>query len=312
MSSADERRIEELSFRQYQDAALETDQVPVSREDNDRALMVPLLGLAGEAGSLLSEFKKWMRQGEIYRPFPHQVSEEIGDILWYISNIASKMDLDLEEIARENLAKLEDRWGKSGTPQAELFGKHHRRYDEHYPEHEQLPRPMRAEFRMVTENGRRKLAVSLDGKQFGDSLTDNSHFDDGYRFHDCFHITLAILFGWSPIIRRQLQRKRKSVPEIDEVEDGARAAITEEAISVVVYGFAKDFTMFDGAAEIEYDLLRTIKLMTRQLEVHDRTPHEWQTAILQAYAVWRKLIENDGGILIGDSEKRSVHYEAFN
>ena len=154
-----------------------------------------LLGLAGEAGSLLSEFKKWMRQGEIYRPFPNQVSEEIGDILWYISNIASKMDLDLEEIAGKNLAQLQDRWGKSGTPQAELFGKHLRRYDEHFPENEQLPRSVRAEFRMIMEHGRRKLSVSLDGTPCGDSLTDNSHFEDGYRFHDCFHITLAILFG---------------------------------------------------------------------------------------------------------------------
>ena len=68
--------------------------------------------------------------------------------------------------------------------------------------------------------------------------------------------------------------------------------------------------MFDGATEVEYDLLRTIKLMTRQFEVHDRTPHEWQTAILQAYAVWRKLIGNDGGVLIGDVEKGSVSYKA--
>ena len=48
-------------------------------------LMVPLLGLAGEAGSLLTEYKKWLREGDRYRPFSDQVSEEIGDILWYLS-----------------------------------------------------------------------------------------------------------------------------------------------------------------------------------------------------------------------------------
>ena len=91
-----------LTFREYQEAATKTDQVPDVGDNDFKALMVPLLGLAGEAGSLLSEFKKWLRQGDIYRPFADQVSEEIGDILWYVSNIASKMHLDLEEIAREN------------------------------------------------------------------------------------------------------------------------------------------------------------------------------------------------------------------
>lgn len=309
MNTFDDAQSERLSFRQYQDAAEQTDQVPRSADPTDRAIMVPLLGLAGEAGSLLSEFKKWMRQGEIYRPFPHQVSEEIGDILWYLSNIASKMDLDLEEIARENLAKLVDRWGTARQEQTQLFGTHPRRYDDQFPKNEQLPRQLRAEFRMVTEQGRRKLSLSLDGKPCGDMLTDNSHFEDGYRFHDCFHLTIATFLGWSPILRQLLSCKRKSIPEIDEVEDGARAKITEEAISAVVYSFAKDYTMFDGATEIEYDLLRTIKMMTRPFEVHDRTPHEWETAILQAFAVWRQLIENDGGVWIGDSDRAHVSFE---
>lgn len=58
-----------LTFRDYQDTAVKTDQVPSSDGSTDKALMVPLLGLAGEAGSLLTEFKKWLRQGDIYRPF---------------------------------------------------------------------------------------------------------------------------------------------------------------------------------------------------------------------------------------------------
>jgi hypothetical protein len=161
---------------------------------------------------------------------------------------------------------------------------------------------------MVLEAGRRKLALAIDGKPSGDTLTDNAHVDDGYRFHDCFHLTLATVLGWSPVLRKLLACKRKSDPAIDEVEDGARAKITEEAVSAVVYGFAKDYSMFDGATGVEYELLRTIRMMTRQFEVRDRTPHEWETAILQGFRAWRSLIEHDGGRLICDADRASVEF----
>jgi NTP pyrophosphatase (non-canonical NTP hydrolase) len=305
VDSVDDR----LSFRGYQAAATASDQVPGSAAGRDHAIMVPLLGLSGEVGSLLTEFKKWWRQGEIYRPFSHQVSEEIGDILWYLSNIATKMDLDLEEIARENLAKLGDRWGtKKSGPQ--LFGFQPHRYDDHFPSTEQLPKTFEAVFRMVDDGGRRKLALSIDGKEYGNKLTDNAYFEDGYRFHDCFHLTLATLLGWSPILRKLFECKRKSMSEIDEVEDGARAGITEEAISAFVYGFAKDYSLFDGATAVEYELLRTVKMMTRQFEVKDRTPHEWEQAILRAYVIWNKLIEHDGGVVRGDASKGTIEFLA--
>jgi NTP pyrophosphatase (non-canonical NTP hydrolase) len=307
MHTNDDRRNDRLSFRDYQAAATASDQVPGSAADRDHAIMVPLLGLSGEVGSLLTEFKKWWRQGDIYRPFQNQVSEEIGDILWYLSNIASKMDLDLQEIAQENLAKLVERWGAKKS-ERQLFGPQSHRYDDQFLETEQLPKTFEAEFRMVEDSGRRKLELMIDGKSFGDRLTDNAHFDDGYRFHDCFHLTLATVLGWSPVVRKLLGCKRKSMPDIDEVEDGARASITEEAISALVYGFAKDFSMFDSATAVEYELLRTIKMMTRQFEVHDRTPHEWELAILQAFGVWRQLIDNDGGIVRGDALKGTVEF----
>ena len=130
--------IGEFSFRSYQEMATSTDQVPRSGDDDQTAIMVPLLGLAGESGSLLSEFKKWLRQGDIYKPFQSQVSEELGDILWYVSNIATKLDLDLEEIARNNLAKVDERFcDEEPDGQAKLFDQT-RAYDDGYPEEERL------------------------------------------------------------------------------------------------------------------------------------------------------------------------------
>lgn len=293
-----------LTFRDYQKQAILTNRV---QGGDLPSIIVPLLGLAGEAGSLLSEYKKWMREGDRYRPFTDQVAEEIGDILWYLANIADHEGLDLQEVAEENLAKIADRFRPERREDTPLFGGG--RYDAAYPESEQLPLSLAVTFREIEADGKRKLETMINGEKFGDSLTDNSHADDGYRFHDVFHFTNAILLGWSPVVRRILGVKRKSVPHIDEVEDGARAAVTEEAISAVIFGYAKDFSFFQGSDTVEFGLLRMIKQMTAPFEVRDKALRQWEIAILEGYKVWNEMVANKGGVFIGDVKSRFVRYE---
>lgn len=288
----------DLTFREYQREASLTDK---TSGDNLESMMVPLLGLAGETGSLLSEYKKWLRDGEQYKPFTDQVAEEIGDIMWYLANIAGKVGLDLQEIAQENLAKLQDRWVT-----AEQCGA---RYDDKFPENERLPLNMRVEFREKNIDGTVRLDIKCNGLPFGDSLTDNSHIDDGYRYHDVFHVASASLLGWSPIVRRFLNAKRKFVPQIDEVEDGARARAIEEAISAFTFGLAKDYSYFEGAKSVDFGILRTIRIMTRSLEVRDKSLRDWEDVILQSYSAWRLLIENHGGVIVADATQRTLNYE---
>ena len=89
-----------LDFNSYQKEALRTDRVPArDGADETTAMIVPMLGLAGETGQLLSEYKKHLRDGEAHRLFKERVSEELGDLLWYIANVASKFDLSLSDIA---------------------------------------------------------------------------------------------------------------------------------------------------------------------------------------------------------------------
>src|SRR5258708_1017978 len=140
-----------LTFRDYQKQAILTNRV---QGEDLWSIIVPLLGLAGEAGSLLAEYKKWMREGDRYRPFTDQVAEEIGDILWYLANIADKEGLDLQGIAEENLAKIADRFHSEQTGRT-LFGGD--RYDDAYPESEQLPPSLTVEFREIEVDGKRKL-----------------------------------------------------------------------------------------------------------------------------------------------------------
>ena len=70
-------------------------------------LWYPALGLAGEAGEVANKVKKIYRD-KSYRSV-ESISEELGDVLWYVAAIASELDASLSSIAEENLAKLQSR-----------------------------------------------------------------------------------------------------------------------------------------------------------------------------------------------------------
>ena len=167
-------------------------------------------------GSVASEHKKRLRDGQSYTTFTEKFTKELGDVLWYISTLAGDMNIPLEEVARMNLSWTEERWDdlKNFLPD--------KLYDEDFPESEKLPREITVEFKPNTEG---KIGMFIDGAQLGNDLTDNAYEEDGYRFHDVFHLAFMAILGWSPVIRKLLNKKRKSVKEIDEVEDGARAGI---------------------------------------------------------------------------------------
>src|SRR5436305_6775768 len=99
-----------MNLRQYQERVNKTDRNPGTDE---KALTIPLAGLAGETGELLSEYKKYLRDGESHLLFRDRFAEELGDLLWYLANVATKFGLSLTEIAAQNLAKCEQRFGKS-------------------------------------------------------------------------------------------------------------------------------------------------------------------------------------------------------
>lgn len=296
-----------MQFSEYQRLALTSDKTGA---DAEKALMVTLLGLAGETGSLLSEYKKWFREGEAYRPFSDQVSEELGDILWYLANLASKLNLSLEDVAQENLAKIEERWPKRESNEPGLFGATRHRYDAAYKATEQLPLQMRVDFMEEQTSEGKKLRLRYNGNVIGDPLTDNSHIDDGYRYHDVFHIGCGILLGWSPVMRRILHCKRKSVPNVDVVEDGARALVTEEGVSAVVFGHARNYSMFEKSKSVDYEVLRTVRSMVAPFEVRTRPLSDWEHTILTSFVVWRQLIQHGGGTAVGDATASTLTFEA--
>lgn len=82
-----------LTAQQYETQAVLTDR----RADGGSAAL-PLLGLFGETGSLLSEVKKKQRDARSYLGYKDAVVEELGDVLWYITNYAAHIGLSLSVI----------------------------------------------------------------------------------------------------------------------------------------------------------------------------------------------------------------------
>ena len=289
-----------MELNEYQRLANQTDQQPDagSAEAVPRNLLVPLLGLAGEVGELLGEHKKWLRDGDSYHLFPDRVKEELGDLLWYLSNVATKHGLSLDDIASHNIAKINRRWHPSG-----YAGGRGPLLDEGFPEVERFPAQLHMS---ITSEGPGKIVTYVNGKKIGDPLRDNRYEDDGYRFHDIFHATHASVLGWSPTLRALLRRKRKSDPRVDEVEDGGRAIVIEEGISAMVFSYAERRNFLEGAEGVDYDLLRTIKDMTSHLEVRCRTEGDWERAIMTGFDIWRQVRAKGRGELEGDLEKGTI------
>tara|TARA_R100001377_G_scaffold32694_1_gene17820 strand:- start:1668 stop:2012 length:345 start_codon:yes stop_codon:yes gene_type:complete len=94
-------------FDLYQDVAESTAIYP-DKGDN---LYYPALGLAGEAGEVCEKIKKIMRDqnGHLTEENAQELSKELGDVLWYVSAIATEINMSLSCIAEENMAKLQDR-----------------------------------------------------------------------------------------------------------------------------------------------------------------------------------------------------------
>jgi len=296
-----------MDISTYQRHAASTDQKPLTAM-NDDGVVVPLLGLAGEVGSLQAAYKKKLRDGDDYRLFGIDVAEELGDIMWYVANLANKFDLDLSQILTTNLSKVQSRWPSvEAAPRLDSD-----LYDSSAASEFRLPRTFSVEFRPVANAASQRddrVQGFWNGEHWGSELGDNAYMEDGYRFHDVFHLAHAAVLGWSPVARSLFHKKRKFDPALDDVEDGGRAIVIEEGIVAYVYGHATRAGFFEKVASIDWSTLKTIRHMTDGLEVASRQDWEWERAILQAYGVWRALRAAKSGIVVGDLYTRTVRFE---
>ena len=74
-------------------------------------VIYPTLGLAGEAGEVADKVKKVLRDknGIFDESVKQAIKLELGDVLWYISQISTELGLKLDDIALANIEKLTSR-----------------------------------------------------------------------------------------------------------------------------------------------------------------------------------------------------------
>jgi len=99
-----------MSFSEYSDKATTTAVYP-----KPFYLFYPALALCGEAGEVAEKVKKLWRDndGVVTDEIRESIKLELGDVLWYIAALANDLGVSLEDVARSNLQKLEDRTARN-------------------------------------------------------------------------------------------------------------------------------------------------------------------------------------------------------
>lgn len=385
-----------LQLSEYQSFTRLTDHQPVQRR---REIGLPLLGLFGEIGSLLSALKKKQRDSDAYTAYRDEVIEELGDALWYFVNICDRVGLNVADLAARIPARLAT-WESSGHSHPSSFVALQRNnvqaigplaaeevekgllalagyagklmedyssgrisanrdvvsadlieilralvtaaedsavsldeaaehnidkvlsrwpitkawgalYDEGLDPDEQLPRLIAMTFRERDVAGKKYVTQQCRGINIGDRLTDNRIEHDDYRFHDVFHLAYAAILGWSPVLRALFKVKRKSDPQIDEAQDGARAIIIEEGVATWIFGHALRQHDFRSVTTLDYPLLKAVADLVKGYEVESRPLWQWEYAIIEGFRIFRELRHHRSGIVTANLLERSISFETL-
>ncbi len=93
-----------MDFNKYQTESRKT----AKRVFTEHPIVYPTLGLANEAGEFAGKVKKIFRdkEGQISEEDRQALKAELGDVLWYLAQLCTELDLSLSEVAEYNLGKL--------------------------------------------------------------------------------------------------------------------------------------------------------------------------------------------------------------
>ena len=291
-----------MEMNEYQKLSMKTDRMPHKEgfKFDSEAMWVPLLGLSGEVGELLVEYKKYLRDGQGHQLFEERIVEELGDILWYLTNVATKFNLNLADVAHENLGKV---YARHETVSDSQVASSVYCFDKGFPDNERFPRNFVVN---ISDDGNGMVDLFCDGVRLGNRISDNNYVDDGYRFHDVLHLSNAAVLGWSPITRWMLKRKRRSDERTNKIEDGRQAISIEEGISAIVFSYAERNNFLTNDSWVSTELLRTVKKMTSTLEVSRCNEGDWEMAIRTGFDVWRTVKDAGYATLMIDLDRRTV------
>ncbi len=96
-----------MTFREYQLKAKETAKYP----EKNYNFIYATFGMMGEAGEVSEKIKKIWRDKnkEVNEQDREEIKKELGDVLWYLSQIAEELQIDFDDVAETNISKTHSR-----------------------------------------------------------------------------------------------------------------------------------------------------------------------------------------------------------
>lgn len=94
-----------MTPNEYQKLAMRTCNIPYDRKDD--MINHAVLGLNSEAGELAGIYQKSYQGHPIDK---EHVKKEMGDCLWMIAELCTAYDLNLEDVMKTNIEKLQKRF----------------------------------------------------------------------------------------------------------------------------------------------------------------------------------------------------------
>ena len=94
-----------MTINEYQKLAMITLNPELDKKD---MLINGVMGLCGESGEVIDIVKKHLAQG--HELDKEKIIKELGDVAWYMAEIATVLDVDLEDVLVQNIEKLKKRY----------------------------------------------------------------------------------------------------------------------------------------------------------------------------------------------------------
>ena len=76
-----------------------------------RSFVYPTLGLVGEAAEVSEKIKKLFRDrgGKLTEEYKTEIAKELGDVMWYIAQLSTELNIKLSDVIKYNLEKIASR-----------------------------------------------------------------------------------------------------------------------------------------------------------------------------------------------------------
>lgn len=140
---------------------------------------------------------------------------------------------------------------------------------------------------IVVQDSPQGTITYINETQMGDPLTDNNYKEDGYRFHDIFHIVFATHAGWSPVLFGLMRKKWNLGPKIYTRWERT----IEECIVAMTFIHATKNNL-----EIAPNILEYIENMLSRSKTANIVV--WEDAIKKALGLWYLLYASKGGSIV--------------